>query len=174
MLHWKHCNSYILHEKCVIKWTTKSFLCTHSIQTWQPWADLRSAMTIHKILSLLISRMEQLLTANSGLLDNRCVFTTVISSNLSVLNGTSLIICLVVKCNTSRGTLQAGMLRINVVVWKYFPSSLVSENLSAEIEMFKDLCFNTTFVFNLTCINQTPMFDSVCASDSTVIFVPLY
>lgn len=60
--------------------------------------------------------MEQLLTANSGLLDNRCVFTTVISSNLSVLNGAPLIICLVVQLNASGETLEAGMLRINVIV----------------------------------------------------------
>lgn len=77
-------------------------------------------MTIHEILSLLISKMEQLLTANSGLLDNRCVFTTIISSNLSILDVAPLIICLVVQLNASGGTLTAGMLRINAVVWNSF------------------------------------------------------
>lgn len=43
-------------------------------------------MTTHKILSLLISKMEELLTANSGLWVNRWVFTTVISLNLSIPN----------------------------------------------------------------------------------------
>lgn len=74
-----HCSSLILHEKCGTKWTTKSSQCTHAIQAWQQWRDLHFAMTIHKILSLLISKMEQFSTANSGFFDNRCVSTTVIS-----------------------------------------------------------------------------------------------
>lgn len=82
-------------------------------------------MTIHKILGLLISEMEQLSTANSGLLDNRCVFATVISSNLSILNAPPLIICLVVQLNTSGGAHEAGMLRINAVAWSYVSVCLV-------------------------------------------------
>ncbi len=117
--HRKHCSSCILHEKCGTKWTTKSFQCTHTILAWQRWADLHFVMTIHKILSLLINKIEQLLTASSGLLDNRCVFTTVISSELSILSGAPLIICLVVQLNASGGTLEAGMLRMNAVMWNY-------------------------------------------------------
>lgn len=117
--HWKHCCSCISHEKCGTKWNTKSSQCTHAIQAWQCRADLHFAMTIHKILSLLINKMEQFLTANSGLLDNRCVFTTVISSNLSILNRAPLIICLVVQLSASGGTLEAGMHRINAVPWNY-------------------------------------------------------
>ena len=58
--------------------------------------------------------MEELSTANSGVLDNRCVFTTVISSNLSILNGAPLIICLAVQLDGSGGTLAAGLRRIIV------------------------------------------------------------
>lgn len=86
-------------------------------------ADLHFAMTIHKILCLLIIKMEKLLTANSGLLDNKCVFTTVISSNLSIVNGDPLIICLVVQLSASGETFEAGMLRINPVVYYFFSFS---------------------------------------------------
>ena len=36
-------------------------------------------------MTYLINGMEQLATANSGLLDSQCVFTSVISANLSII-----------------------------------------------------------------------------------------
>lgn len=58
-------------------------------------------MTTHKILSLLISKMEELLTANSGLWVNRWVFTTVISLNLSIPNP-RLVSPFVLRCSWMR------------------------------------------------------------------------
>lgn len=139
-LHWKHC--CILHEKYGTKWATKSLYCTHEIQAWQLRADLHFAMTIHKISNLLISNMEQLLTANSGLLDNRCVFTTVISSKLSILDVDALIICLLLRLTASGGTLEAGRLRINAVGWYYFFSfSCVFFSYLNDLFIFFLICF---------------------------------
>lgn len=55
---------------------------------WQCGTDLHNRMTIHKILSLLISKIQQLPAANSGLLDTRWVCTTVISLDLITLQPT--------------------------------------------------------------------------------------
>lgn len=110
---WMLCSSCVVHEKRTTKWITKSLPCTQPILVWQRRADLHVVMTIHKTSGLLISEMERLSTANSGLVDNRWVFTSVISSDPSILNAAPLILLV----GEAGGTPEAGMLRESAALW---------------------------------------------------------